>query len=318
MHFDVFNGDADGIIALVQLRLAEPRESVLVTGVKRDINLLARVDVKQAKSATVLDVSMEKNRESLDELLASGVDVFYADHHRAGDIPSVQNLTAHIDTDPNTCTSLIINSVLRGRYAKWAVAAAFGDNMNQSANLLADEIGLNPDEKSLLKALGVYVNYNGYGRSVSDLHVKPDELFQELVKYEDPLVLVAKKGSVFEQLKHAYNDDMSQAIAADVLYDSNTCKVLVLPNEPWARRVSGVYSNELANESPDKAHAVFTLNSDKTYNVSLRAPLNNKQGAGDICATFDTGGGRAAAAGINQLHESDIDKFINAVSNYYS
>jgi hypothetical protein len=43
-HYDVFNGDADGICALQQLRLAEPGTSVLVTGVKRDIGLLARVD----------------------------------------------------------------------------------------------------------------------------------------------------------------------------------------------------------------------------------------------------------------------------------
>ena len=39
---DVFNGDADGLCALHQLRLAEPRESVLVTGVKRDIALVER------------------------------------------------------------------------------------------------------------------------------------------------------------------------------------------------------------------------------------------------------------------------------------
>ncbi|MFA0622220.1 DHH family phosphoesterase, partial [Vibrio sp. 10N.222.49.A4] len=43
MHYDVFNGDADGIIALLQLRLSEPRKSVLVTGVKRDIKLVSQV-----------------------------------------------------------------------------------------------------------------------------------------------------------------------------------------------------------------------------------------------------------------------------------
>nr|MCS5525096.1 acetyltransferase [Candidatus Poseidoniia archaeon] len=33
-HYDVFNGDADGICALQQLRLARSRTSTLVTGVK--------------------------------------------------------------------------------------------------------------------------------------------------------------------------------------------------------------------------------------------------------------------------------------------
>ena len=38
---DVFNGDADGLCALHQLRLAEPlADAQLVTGVKRDIALL--------------------------------------------------------------------------------------------------------------------------------------------------------------------------------------------------------------------------------------------------------------------------------------
>jgi len=42
-NYDVFNGDADGIISLVQLRLSQPREAQLVTGRKRDIKLLERV-----------------------------------------------------------------------------------------------------------------------------------------------------------------------------------------------------------------------------------------------------------------------------------
>ncbi|HHJ80611.1 MAG TPA: DHH family phosphoesterase, partial [Candidatus Tenderia electrophaga] len=43
MRFDVFNGDADGLCALQQFRLAFPGESQLVSGVKRDIALLRKV-----------------------------------------------------------------------------------------------------------------------------------------------------------------------------------------------------------------------------------------------------------------------------------
>ncbi|HJV50176.1 MAG TPA: acetyltransferase, partial [Noviherbaspirillum sp.] len=35
--FDVFNGDADGMCALRQLRLSEPREAIRITGLKREI-----------------------------------------------------------------------------------------------------------------------------------------------------------------------------------------------------------------------------------------------------------------------------------------
>ncbi|EKO3612062.1 DHH family phosphoesterase, partial [Vibrio metschnikovii] len=78
MHYDVFNGDADGIIALLQLRLAEPIESQLVTGVKRDIQLLKKLTVNPGDSLTVLDISMAKNAFDLQRLLSEGASVFYA------------------------------------------------------------------------------------------------------------------------------------------------------------------------------------------------------------------------------------------------
>lgn len=56
--YDVFNGDADGICALVQLRLAEPKPAELITGVKRDISLLNKLPV-EACDVTVLDISFE-------------------------------------------------------------------------------------------------------------------------------------------------------------------------------------------------------------------------------------------------------------------
>ncbi len=65
MHYDVFNGDADGIISLLQLRLAQPKEAQLVTGVKRDIQLLDKLNVKAGDSLIVLDISMQKNNAGL-------------------------------------------------------------------------------------------------------------------------------------------------------------------------------------------------------------------------------------------------------------
>ena len=60
MHYDVFNGDADGLCALVQLRLAQPMQSTLVTGVKRQIQLLSSLSVEANDSVTVLDISLKK------------------------------------------------------------------------------------------------------------------------------------------------------------------------------------------------------------------------------------------------------------------
>ena len=63
MHYiDVFNGDADGICALIQLRKTSPQQAQLVTGVKRDINLLKYVEATPEHHISVLDISFDKNR----------------------------------------------------------------------------------------------------------------------------------------------------------------------------------------------------------------------------------------------------------------
>jgi len=78
MDYDVFNGDADGILSLVQLRLSDPRDAKLVTGRKRDIKLLERVPAKKNDRVTVLDISMRSygdNFPDMAERLASGHDL---------------------------------------------------------------------------------------------------------------------------------------------------------------------------------------------------------------------------------------------------
>ena len=137
---DVFNGDADGLCALVQLRNASPQESTLVTGVKRDINLLDRVSAKSGDQITVLDVSLDKNRDALNSVLEAGAEVVYVDHHFAGDIPEHPKLTALINTASDVCTSLLVNGHLKGQFAEWAVTGAFGDNLrNRIDDYVHDE-----------------------------------------------------------------------------------------------------------------------------------------------------------------------------------
>ena len=160
---DVFNGDADGICALTQLRLAEPREARLVTGIKRDIDLLKRVEAQAGDRVTVLDVSFDSNRAGVERLLASGAEIFYVDHHHAGEIPQHARLTTLINEAPEVCTSLLVNARLQSRYREWAVVGAFGDNLAQSAITLAKPLNLGADQLEQLEQLGTCLNYNGYG-----------------------------------------------------------------------------------------------------------------------------------------------------------
>ncbi|OOZ34230.1 acetyltransferase [Solemya velesiana gill symbiont] len=315
---DVFNGDADGICALVQLRLNEPKEAQLVTGIKRDIKLLERVDVAPEDEVTVLDISMAKNSDEMNRVLEQGASVFYVDHHMPGEIPRHPRLTAIIDTDPNTCTSLLVDNHLQGRYRAWAVTAAFGDNMTASAEEGAKVLNITADELEQLKLLGICINYNGYGSCIEDLHFAPDELYRELVRYTSPFDFIGDSQSVFEKLRDGYLGDMASAQEIEAEHINDSIAVVILPDEAWSRRISGVYGNQLANEHPDRAHAILSYNRHGGYLVSVRAPLNNKTGADELCSSFASGGGRKGAAGINHLPMEELHTFIERFSTRYS
>ena len=317
-NYDVFNGDADGILSLVQLRQVEPRASVLVTGVKRDTDLLKQVPLdKAAKKITVLDISMEKNTDALLSHLAEGAEVLYADHHRAGEIPSHDNLQAMIDLDANTCTALIVDQYLEGKKHLWAIAATYGDNLIAKGDELSVEAGLTAEQAELLKELGTLVNYNGYGESLQDLHYDPAQLFESLLKYDSPFDCIEDPNSAYAKLKTAYSADHNKAQFANVIAEQSNLLAIELEDAAWARRISGVYGNELANNNVDKAIVVLTKNADNSFRVSLRAPINNKQGAGDICSKYASGGGRAAAAGINTLPLEQLEDFLATTAQFY-
>ncbi len=314
---DIFNGDADGICALLQLRLASPCESTLVTGVKRDIALLGQTDIQAGDRVTVLDVSLDKNRDALIHALDVGAHVFYVDHHFAGEIPDHSQLEAHINTAPEVCTSLLVNGWLKGSHALWAVAGAFGDNLDASAAALARQLGLSDAEQKALKELGILVNYNGYGPALEDLHFHPADLYRELYAVGDPLAVVQGGSPTFERLKRGYEEDSAAVRALSPELETDALAVYVLPDQPWARRISGVFSNDLTNQAPDRAHAVLSAKPEGGYVVSVRAPLNRREGADQLCRGFPTGGGRAAAAGINHLPEDQKSTFLDAFSAMY-
>lgn len=317
--YDVFNGDADGICALIQLRLAEPKDSILITGVKRDIELAKQVPANEPATVFVLDISLDKNREAVDALLADGCSVFYVDHHFPGDkLPETPAFTALIDTQPTTCTSLLVDQYLDGRFHNWAIAAAFGDNLNKVGEELAAKAGLSTEQTEALKTLGVCINYNGYGATVEDLHFHPADLYREFVKFSDPLELITSEPATWQQLRDGYEADMAQGLAAPVLTESASSLVVKLPDEAWARRVGGVLGNELANRNPDKACAIVTEKADNTYLVSIRAPLSNRTGADEVARQFTTGGGRKAAAGINALPADQLDEFLKTIATFWS
>jgi hypothetical protein len=250
-------------------------------------------------------------------VLAAGAEVFYCDHHFAGEIPEHSNLQARINTAPDVCTSLLVNGYLDGAYLEWAIVGTFGDNLKQSAQRLARPLGLSEATLQHLENLGVYINYNGYGPSLEDLHFDPAELYRLVSGYASPLDFMSDGQAHFQKLEHGYREDMAAAAAVVPEYEDAAVAAFLLPDEAWARRVSGVYSNDLANRHPSRGHAVITAKANGNYLVSVRAPLDNKTGADELCMQFPTGGGRSAAAGINDLPADMLAGFIDTFAGFY-
>lgn len=152
----------------------------------------------------------------------------------------------------------MINKHISGRYVHWAIAGAFGDNLSAQAEVLALGCDLQVEQIEFLKELGVLINYNGYGVTLSDLHIKPEELFVQLMQYESPFDLLADMNSSYYLLKQGYESDASNLETLEASYTTLSAGVYVLPCETWARRICGIFGNQLANQSPGKAHAVLT------------------------------------------------------------
>lgn len=315
-HIDVFNGDADGICALRQLRLAEPVEAELVTGLKHEIGLLARVEAGPGDRVTVLDVSLARNRRALEDLLARGATVRYFDHHDGGELPAHPRLEATIDPTGLVCTSELVSRALGGRFAEWAVVGAFGDNFREAAARLAGELRLDPARVERLRALGESINYNAYGASEADVMVPPAELYRIASRYRDPIALLEAEPAI-GRIARSRAADLEGASKVAPLRSSRGAEVHLLPDAAASRRVIGAFANERASDDPQRAHAVLAPLPGGGYAVSVRAPRGRGMRAADFCRAFPGGGGRATAAGIGRLEAARLEAFLGAFEAAY-
>jgi hypothetical protein len=312
-----FNGDADGLCALQQLRLAGAvADPVLITGVKRDIALVERVAGIAGDTCTVLDVSFDVNRDAVLALLAAGVAVRYFDHHYAGDLPTHANLEAHIDPSPTVCTSLIVDRHLAGRFRPWAAVGAFGDSLVEEGRATALAAGVAPAAIDQLQQLGLAVNYNAYGESIDDLHVPPMELAQEMLPFAHPLDFIATSPT-FRRLSEGFHADMELARQLAPALETPGALAFVLPEAPWARRASGTLANDLAKAHAGSAVAIVSPKTGGGYLVSVRVPRDAAVTAEAFCRRFPTGGGRRTAAGINHLPTADLQSFTAAFAEQF-
>lgn len=317
-HFYVFNGDADGLCALQQMRLhTSSCSGDLISGVKRDVDLLRRVNAANGDTIDVFDISLNTNRDALLQLLENGARIRYFDHHYAGSIPSHPNFMSYIDGSIDVCTSVLVDRYCDNRFHGWAIAAAFGDNLQRVALSMAKAADLNAETISTLQQLGKYLNYNAYGETVSDLHFDPLDLAELLRPFEHP-VDFARNSAVYSALATGYENDMALIRQLKPTLHVSGATLFVLPETAWARRAVGEFANEKIREHPANALAVVGTKACGNFMASVRVPASNPVGADVFCRRFATGGGRTLAGGINHLSNDDVHAFISAFSDCFA
>ncbi|MBF0472080.1 MAG: DHH family phosphoesterase, partial [Gammaproteobacteria bacterium] len=127
--------------------------------------------------------------------------------------------------------------------------------------------------------------------------------------YPTPFAFIEGESGIYHQLEAGYAEDMAQAMQTQPLLEKATAALYILDDAPWARRVSGVFANQLLQLAPQRAHAILTHHHQGGYIVSVRAPAVRRSGADRLCSRYATGGGRKGAAGINHLPQRDLDRF---------
>jgi hypothetical protein len=319
-RFDVCNGDADGLCAVLQWRLQHRQPATLITGLKRDIALLQQVPVPAGADAAqvevlVCDLSLQRNLVALLQLLDHGARVSYFDHHAGAPFPVHPALDLHIVTRSDTCTSLLMDQHLQGRWRSWALVGAYGDNLAHVADRLSTERPLDTVARAQLRLMGEAINYNAYGEELADVHIAPHLLYARLAPFNDPLQAWQHE-PVLQQLAALKMADLRRAQGLHPYWRSDRASVLVLPDAPWSRRVIGCLANELAGAEPQQAHAVLKAKSGGSYTVSVRAPMAAPAGADVLCGGFG-GSGRAAAAGIDALPAADLHRFVQTFAAHH-
>ncbi len=285
MRWFAYNGDADGICSMVQWGLVHGIEGNRITGVKRDIMLLDRINPEKGDEVIVMDISHARNEKRALEISSSGIAITWFDHHLAGDLGN--EIQSFIDTSSNVCTAKLVEKFL-GISSDWSEVALHGDGLSKHS------------VKPELKELGELLNYNGYGASLEDLHFHPDELLQLCLNSKTPEEFI--KTETFRILKNGFASDMENC---ESIGPNNG--IFLLPNLPWARRSVGVFAHRIFEKLGGTQ--VIAIDMGEHLQVSIRG----ESGIGELCAKFG-GGGRQTAGGIDSLPKNLIPQLMNEVN----
>ncbi|WP_342616798.1 hypothetical protein [Rhodoferax sp. GW822-FHT02A01] len=281
--YDLFNGDADGIYALHQLRMAQACDSQWLTCVKRNIALYQKLPTNVALSVTALDISFARNEVGLRQVLGFGGRLRYFDHHAEEKRFAHPRLECYID-----CTR---------------------DNLPAQAVRLARNSGCSAGNRSARDQLGRLRNYNAYRVTTTELHIHPVDQCRSVHRFEDPQDFFARS-SEFGHLREGFAEDHQLPNALAPFAQTVLADVYVLPDTGWTRLLSGTLANQLTSTDSSKSFAVLPPCSSDTYVVSIRTSAASRARTDLFCHCYAGGGGRHAAGGIDHTPASDLGRII--------
>jgi hypothetical protein len=107
------------------------------------------------------------------------------------------------------------------------------------------------------------------------LFFHPARSIKNLLTFATSFDFLVSDQEMYQALTEGYTVNMA---LANKPYPSrkNDTVVIQLPEKAWARRDSDVFSEELANNYPDRLDTTLTNNSDVNFLVSIRSTLNIK------------------------------------------
>ena len=255
-YVDVFHGDADGLCAVHQLRLARPvppgSPHQIVTGLKDDVELLARVRGAPGCIVTALDVSLDRNRAALLRVLDEGAEVQHRPPLRRCGAETSATAGAHRHGRRRVREHLV-DALVGGAHRAWAVVGAFGDNLESAAAALA--------------AAGA--------RRGADRHAAPARRGPQLqrVRRQSRRCAACARRAVsghagtrrppgLRSDRPRRTPDRTAQVRprrsltlAPLRFDADRA-VYRLPAQPWSGRVIGTFANALARTHPRRGHAV--------------------------------------------------------------
>jgi hypothetical protein len=181
---------------------------------------------------------------------------------------------------------------------------------------MVKEAGLGREAADSLRELGILLNYNAYGEKLEDLLVPPAALYRELHQFADPFDFI-RQGPSFALLREAFRSDMKLLDGLQPEQKTDHAQIFLLPAQPWARRISGIAANTLAQRDAGRSVALLTEKSDGSYVVSVRSAKPDEKPAHVFCGGFPSGGGRKGAGGINSLPADGLKDFAARFAAYF-